>query len=175
MNQIKQPELYDIFPEWHVPFWQTSWFFWAIVCISTLLLIALLFLGYQWYKARNKSEIPYWQQTLLLIENLQQKKYSSPQQSKQCYFVLTAALKSYLNKRLGYPIANATDEQAAQYMDTTDLEPELKKHIQEILRGCVLIKFANQQALDEQVQEHIQLTKSVITATIPKAESQTAA
>jgi len=174
MNQMEQPQLYDIFPEWHMPFWQTSWFFWATICSATLLLIALLFLGYQWYKARNKSEIPYWQQTLLLIENLQQKKYASTQQSKQCYFVLTAALKSYLNERFAYPIAGATDEQAAQYMEKTDLESELKKNIQAVFRGCVLIKFANQQALDEQVQEHLQLAKSVITATIPKPDNQTA-
>ncbi len=174
MNQMEQPQLYDIFPEWHIPFWQTNWFFWVITCSILLIAIGFFYLGYRWHTAKNKSETPYWQQTLSLIETLQQKEYTSTEHSKQCYFLLTAALKTYLNKRFAYPITSATDEQAAQHIDATDLDLKLKKNIQEIFRGCVLIKFANQQALDEQVQEHLTLAREVVQKTIPKIDSKTA-
>lgn len=172
MNQMEQPQLYGIFPEWHIPFWQTKAFFWTILSVFALAILVLFYFIYRWYVAKKQPEIPYWQQTLSLITSLQQENYISPEQSKQCYFTLTAAIKSYLSKRFSYPIAQATDEQAAQYLETTDLSPQLKKQLQEILRGCMLIKFANQNALDEHVQHHLQLAHTVVTKTIPQPESK---
>ena len=90
--------------------------------------------------------------------------------------MLTPALKQYLEDRFAYPIAHKTDEEAARYLENQQLAPNLTKNIQEILRGCLLIKFANEQALNEQIQAHLALAKETVISTIPeKTDKETTA
>lgn len=36
--------LYDIYPLWHVPFWQTTWFYGAVMTIIALIFLVSMFL-----------------------------------------------------------------------------------------------------------------------------------
>ncbi len=168
--------LYDIYSVWHVPFWQTSWFYWTVISLTILLCVMLVWGAYRWYRLRNRQPITPWEKALRIIAKLQNQTYTTQQKGKQCYFVLTTALKNYLAERFGYPIAHKTDEEAASYLEHQQLEPNLTKNIPEILRGCLLIKFANEQAVNEQIQAHLALAKETVLSTIPqKTDKKTTA
>jgi hypothetical protein len=169
---MDQNGLYDIYSVWHVPFWQTSWFYWAVIGLIILLCIVLVWSVYRWYRLRNRQPITSWEKALHIITKLQKKTYTTQQEGKQCYFVLTTILKQYLEERFAYPIAHKTDEEAASYLEHQQLEPNLKKNVQEILRGCLLIKFANEQAVNEQIQAHLALAKEAVLSTIPQKNDQ---
>ncbi len=171
---MDQATLHDIYPIWHIPFWQTKWFFWGIVSLCILVCCLAVVGIYAWYQKRNKRVMTPWDTALQTINRLQNNNYTSQQESKQCYFTLTTALKQYLADRFAYPIAHQTDEEAARYLEKQSLDPQLKKNIQEILRGCLLIKFANQQAMNEQIQAHLALAKEIIVKTIPQTSDQKA-
>lgn len=160
--------LYDIYSVWHVPFWQTSWFYWTMICLAIVLCVVLRWGAYRWYGLRNKQPITPWQKALRSITKLQNKTYATQQEGKQCYFVLTTTLKQYLEERFAYPIAHKTDEEVAAYLEQQQLEQNIKKNVQEILRGCLLIKFANEQAVNEQIQKHLALAKETVVSTIPQ-------
>lgn len=172
MNHMDHNGLYDIYSVWHVPFWQTGWFYWTIACLIAVICIASSLFIYRWYKKRNPSITTPWAIALESITSLQGKRYTTQQEGKQCYFELTRTLKTYLQNRFAYPIACATDEQAARYLERTTLDHILRKNIQEILRGCLLIKFANQHAVDEQIQAHLALAKESVLKTIPQPTDQ---
>ncbi len=169
---MDQNGLYDIYSVWHVPFWQTSWFYWTVISLVILLGVVLGWGAYRWYRLRNKQPITPWQKALRIITKLQNQTYTTQQEGKHCYFVFTTALKQYLEERFAYPIAHKTDEEAASYLEQQQLEQNLKKNIQEILRGCLLIKFANEQAVSEQIQAHLALAKEIVVSTIPQKTDQ---
>ena len=169
---MDQNGLYDIYPVWHVPFWQTGWFYWTVISLTVLFCIVLGWGTYRWYRLRNEQPITPWEKALRIIAKLQNKTYAMRQEGKQCYFVLTTTLKQYLEERFAYAIAHKTDEEAARYLEQQRLDPNLTKNIQEILRGCLLIKFANEQALNEQIQAHLALAKETILSTIPPKTDQ---
>ncbi|EKD48535.1 MAG: hypothetical protein ACD_64C00264G0013 [uncultured bacterium] len=169
-NQI---ELYDIYSTWHVPFWQTKWFYWTTIGFILALCIAALFSFYQWYRKKQKRTTTPWDAALTIITQLQNKQYATQQDGKQCYYTLTSVIKTYLQNRFSFPVAHKTDEQVARYLDTIELDMKIKRNVQSILRGCLLIKFANEQAVNEQIQEHLKLAQELVITTIPQKPDQT--
>ena len=164
-NPLEQ--LHDIYSVWHVPYWQTSWFFWSCTIALTLTFSLILWAFYRHFLKKKKIPIPYWQQALNQITSLQKKHYRTKGDAKQCYFVLTSVIKQYLHKRYDFPIAAQTDDEAARYIEKQSLENKLKADLNNILKGCLLIKFANEQAMEEQVRKHLDLAQVVVKTTLP--------
>ncbi len=171
MNGFDERGLYDIYSVWHVPFWQTGWFVWGIVSILALLFTTAFYFLYRWYQNKNIMPITPWEKTLQTITNLQKNSYTTKEDGKKCYFILTKALKSYFENRYQFPISTKTDEEAARYLEEQLRDNTIKKVLQDILQGCLLIKFANEQAMEEQIKKHLDQASKIVISTIPQKQS----
>lgn len=168
MNTFDQNGLYDIYPTWHVPFWQTNWFFWTIISAISITCLLLAYFLYCWYRAKQAKPLTPWEKALLAIAELQKHTYTNKEDGKQCYFVLTSALKKYLAERFAFPVDSKTDEEATKYLEDQSLPQDIKRGLQDILQGCLLIKFANEQAMEEQIAMHLAMANEMVKQTIPK-------
>ncbi len=168
-NNLEQ--LHDIYSVWHVPYWQTSWFFWGCTVAGTLTFILLFWAFYRYFLKKKEMPIPYWQQALNQITSLQKKQYRTKGDAKNCYFVLTSVMKQYLHKRYDFPITAQTDNEAARYIEKQSLSNQLKNDLNGILKGCLLIKFANEQALEDQIRKHLDAAHLVVKTTLPERKS----
>ncbi len=161
--------LYDIYGIWHQPFWQTRWFF--FVCVSVLALILLLFavaIGYRLYQWICRKQHTAWEVALMKLEQLKKNHYATQDEAKQAYGVITAVLKEYLSKRYGWSVTSATDDELAQYVQSSSLSDELTQQIKTVLSGAVMIKFANQAALAPQVLADVDRAMHIVQVTIPQ-------
>ncbi len=164
--------LYDIYSVWHVPFWQTRRFFWSCVTATTLVCTALLWILYRWYRAKQRTVLTPWQHALEQLTALHKETYATKQQAKECYFAMTSILKTYLHARYQYDVLGKTDEELVSYLQKqSNVMPELPDTIQEICAGCLLIKFANQEALAEQITTHLNQSIELVKQTIPQEKS----
>ncbi len=162
--QLDSNGLYDIYPVWHVPFWQTTWFYGAVIIIAALIFFGgLFFIVKKWFK-KSAAVLPPWQRALQVLQQLQQKKYRSEHDGKQCYFKLTDTIKTYLQERFDFPMQGKSDQEALIFLESQNM-PVVHDALQEIVNGCLYVKFANQQALDEQIQRHIARAIEMINQT----------
>lgn len=171
MNTLDEKGLYDIYSAWHIPFWQTNWFYWTIAGLIGIVITLIVVAFIRAYLRRKKPPLTYWEKALQEIARLQQKKYTTKEEGKQCYFVLTSVLKIYLNKRFQFPTAGKTDDEVVCYIEKKSLDENIKLDLNDILKGCLLIKFANQQAMEKQIHEHITIAFKLIKATLPQSNS----
>ncbi len=165
MNELG---LYDIYDTWHVPFWHTSWFYYGclvfILFLVSITLYAILSYLYQ-KKIINKTS---WELALERITELQNKTSYTKDEGKHCYFALTSILKVYIQSRFGIAMTQRTDEEVRAYISKHAIIPkEVQSKLIDIFGGCTLIKFANENAITEQIKAHLSLAKSLIEETIP--------
>ena len=165
---LNEQGFYDIYSVWHVPFWQQAWFYWSAIAVALLTILAILFLIYKRYFAKPKAPITPWQKALAELDYLKRKPIITQEDGKEFYFALTAILKQYLSSRFGYPLQGKTDSEMASYLKDSELET--KYQIGDICNGCMVIKFANQQAMAAQVQKHLATSIKIVQETIPTKE-----
>ncbi len=171
MNGLDERGLYDIYSVWHLPFWQTGWFFWGIVSVIVVSLTGAMYFLYRWYRNKNIKPITPWEKALQTIADLQKSSYETKEKGKQCYFILTGALKNYFESRYQFPISTKTDEEVSRYLEEQLIDNTMKKELQSILQGCLLTKFANEQAMEEQIKKHLDQATSIVRSTIPQKQS----
>lgn len=168
MERLEQLELYDIYSLWHIPFWQQTWFkiiMWALVGL------VVLFLG-RWVYNRflKKKPVPIspWEKALGELKLLQQDRYETKEQGKHFYFKITDILKQYIGARFNLDTYSKTDEELVSYLQDQEILTFIKEGIKDIAQGCIYIKFANQEAMQEQINRHLNLGIQLVTETIPE-------
>jgi hypothetical protein len=168
MQNNLSDQLYDIYGMDHIPFWQTTTFF----IIVSLAGIAALVLGI-WYAVRSaRSRIPAkpaWERALIALNEICSKEVMTTERSKEFYDRLTAILKQYLHDRYGYETFGKTDQELLTYLEDVMFEPDLLISIRRIVDGSVMIKFANAQAIREQMERDIGASITIIKKTIPRS------
>ncbi len=168
MEKINKLELYDIYSTWHVPFWQTTWFYLLMIVASTLLLGGFVAWILIRYTKRNKPIKTAWQTALEQLQALQKNKYTTKATGKQCYFAITSILKQYLQAQHRLRTIGKTDEELIRYLRTSSLlSRPILKNLEEICSGCLYIKFANQEAVQKQISEHLKLSVQIVQETRP--------
>lgn len=165
-HPMNENGLYDIYSVWHVPFWQTSWFYTLMIAAGIALCALVILMVYKTFFAKKVAPLAPWQKALNDLYDLEQLDLSTQENGKQFYLKLTAILKQYLQDRFQLPLVAKTDAEMASYLQDSDLEKKYK--ISEICNGCVLIKFANQSAIEEQSKAHLNLALKLVSETIPK-------
>ena len=160
MMKTEELQIKDIYDVWYHPFWQQNWFI-ALGIIVTLTLIGLL--GY-WLYQKNKKEIILepWEVALDALHDLKKNKPESP---KLFYIQLTTILKRYLQSRYELSLIGTTDDEMLSALQQGSAVPKpVTDTIKTLLNGVQLIKFANQKAAQEQMQNalasSVQLVKS---------------
>lgn len=172
MQKINEQGLYDIYSLWYVPFWQRTEFYIAVgITIAIILGIAAYFFV-RWYRKKNAVPKTAWENALEQLTQLQQKKYESKEDGKSCYFAMTTILKKYLATRYAYPIDGKTDEEMITYLAKSTEQKLLADELKEIIDGCLYIKFANAQAMQESIEKHLEQSCAIIKRTIPAQTNQ---
>lgn len=156
---MKDLELYDIYSMWHVPFWQTKLFLFVLVGLCAAVMILALYLLYKKYK-KNKS-IPVAQQLLAQLQKMRSSVITSTQDAQKAYSIMTDALKIYFQHYYEKPFKSYTDVQMEQAL-ASDFPTEYKEALKKLLEDGVHVKFAREQALQQQVNAHVELSITII-------------
>ena len=160
-------DLYDIYGTWHIPFWQTTTFY---VVVSLLVGLVVLWIAWYFinnYRAKKQQRTP-WERALHSLEQLRSQKVVSVQHGKQFYLALTTIIKQYLHDRFNFDVLGKTDRELLMYLEHIHVAPDLVEDIRAIAQGGLLVKFANVQAVQEQVDKDFERAVLLIKKTIPK-------
>jgi hypothetical protein len=169
MKLNEKTGLYENYDLWHVPFWQTQKFqivLELIGCLFVLCIIAFLVRKYLQYRRRKK--LPVWDQALLDLSHLKKEHKVDVLHGKEFYLTVSALLKKYFHDMYGYDLVGKTDAEAVEYLQENYLDEHGVEEIKALLQGSVIIKFANAQAAQEQIDHDYLRAVAIITRTIPE-------
>ena len=169
MKLNEKTGLYENYGLWHVPFWQTDKFKLAVqicACVVLLLVVALLVKKYLAYRKRKK--LPIWDQALLELIQLKKEHKVNAVHGKEFYVTVSVLLKSYLHERFGYDLIGKTDAEVVECLEQKqDFDSHTLEEVKALLHGSVIIKFANAQAIQEQIEHDYLRAVEIIHRTIP--------
>jgi hypothetical protein len=169
MKLNEKTGLYENYGLWHVPFWQTQKFQLMLEIsglIVTLIVIVILIKKYLAYRARKK--LSSWDQALLDLRILKRDNKVSVEHGKEFYLAVSALLKKYLHERFGYDVLGKTDAEVVHYLQEHHVDTSLIEEINLLLQGGVIIKFANAQAAQGQIEHDYVRAVAIIQRTIPE-------
>jgi hypothetical protein len=146
--------LYDIYGTWHIPFWQTSWFFWLSITIGALVGAFFARILYRRYFNKNQELTPY-ESAQRGLKKLQNKLITNKADAQAVYFELTGLLKQYIQNSLGYQVIGLTDSELISFLSEHYFPAQAYAHLKDICNGCQHIKFAQENVLNEQIQQDI--------------------
>lgn len=134
-------EVYDFY---YVPFWQQSWFIALAVIVFILLIGALGYIVYRWYRARKTivaQELPHeWAYNQL--EVIKPQGEVALRELPNYYLSLTYILKTYIEKRYGWQVSHKTDQELVIFLEGSDLSSSHKELFPLLLSRAQEIKFA---------------------------------
>jgi hypothetical protein len=150
-------QFYDIYDVWYTP-WYKTYYFYSVVAIIFLF---FSYLFYRWYTNRKKLvvELSASQKALLTIEKLKREYYNNPQVA---YSILTHTLKVYLESYYKISLVGQTD---SEFLETIALQNHatlLMDDLKIIFDGVAHIKFAGQDAQEEQFKKSLELAEKLI-------------
>ncbi len=169
MKLNEKTGLYENYGLWHVPFWQTQTFRLTVeivACVVLLLVVACVVKKYLQYRKRKK--LPVWDQALLELSHLKRDHKVDVVHGREFYLTVSALIKKYFHDRFGYDVMGKTDDEAVQYLQDNYLDVHGVEEIKALLQGGVIIKFANAQAAQEQIDHDYVRAVAIITRTIPE-------
>lgn len=169
MKLNEKTGLYENYGLWHVPFWQTQQFKLAVEvfgCLVLLVIVVLLVKKYLRYRKRRK--LPVWDYALLELSHLKRDHKVDVEHGKEFYLAVSALIKKYFHDRFGYDLIGKTDAEAVKYLQENYLDVHGMEEIKALLHGGVVIKFANAQAAQEQIDHDYLRAVAIITRTIPE-------
>jgi hypothetical protein len=169
MKLNEKTGLYENYGLWHVPIWQTAKFQLAVKIIGGLvLLLIIIFLVRKYLQYRKRKKLPLWDQALLELNQLKREHKVDVLYGKEFYLMISALLKKYFHDRFGYDLMGKTDEEMIQYLQEHYSDAQSIEDIKALLQGSVIIKFANAQAAQEQLDHDYVRSIAIITRTIPE-------
>lgn len=169
MKLNEKTGLYENYGLWHVPFWQTQKFqliVEIVACVVLLLVVACVVRKYLQYRKRKK--LPVWDQALLELSHLKRDHKVDVVHGREFYLTVSALIKKYFHDRFGYDVMGKTDDEAVLYLQDNYLDVHGVEEIKALLQGGVIIKFANAQAAQEQIDHDYVRAVAIITRTIPE-------
>ena len=147
--------LFSIYGMWHVPLWQTNYFYGVLAIGGIFLMTLILWYGIKKYRAsKRKGESP-WDVALKELVDIEQTLSGKEMLGKTFYFRLTWMFKRYLNARYGYDVYGKTDGELVSFLEITGLAPNLVQDIRRIFEGSSVIKFANEQVVQERIRNDL--------------------
>ncbi|TET06904.1 hypothetical protein E3J79_00515 [Candidatus Dependentiae bacterium] len=158
--------LYDIYDMWHVPFWQTKLFGGIVIFLLVIVGCSFLIALFVYYIRRKHPEFP-WDNALCKLTALSIEEPLSKEKNKQFYFKLTEILKNYLHERYNFALRGKTDQELLLFLVESDFPADLLSYVRAIFEGCLQIKYADEQALREQLMRDLDSAIFIIKQTFP--------
>lgn len=150
MQQPEQLQLFDNYGFWHVPFWQKPWFAVLTALFICAILATLIYLFLRWRRSKKVKLSPA-EQALHDLQALKKKGLCSVATSNLFYTRLTGILKNYLSCLFMQDMRSNTDQQMVERIASMPLFDAQKEGLSRIFSAGELIKFARQDALEEQL------------------------
>ncbi len=163
MNELG---LHDIYTFVHVPFWQTAFFFWAMMCTALLLGAVIAWFLYSYFFPA--APVSSWQNALNQLQALRKKGLLHSKSSKQFYSSITHILKNYLSERYNVSLMDKSDVEVMKELYALNLPAAQIADLEAIFSNGVLIKFAPAQAAQEMIDSDFNRAQAFVNATIPK-------
>lgn len=167
MNELG---LYDIYQQWHVPFWHTTIFY---IVSGILFLIIGGWIGWHFLKKYRLKMKPAksWEIALTQIDHLKKNNYTNVEHGKEFYCALTGILKRYMHERYGFDSREKTDQEFLRYLEEQKFSQLFLQDLTAIFEGSTIIKFANASVVQQQIDQDVAAAISFIKKTIaPQAE-----
>jgi hypothetical protein len=169
MKLNEKTGLYENYGLWHVPFWQTAKFQLGVkIAGAVIALIIVVFLVRKYVQYCKRKKLPLWDQALLDVSNLKKEHKVDVVHGKEFYVSVCAILKNYFGNRFGYDIAGKTDAEVIDYLQKKHPDEQTVEDMKMVLQGSEIIKFANAQAAQEQIEQDYVRAVAIITKTIPE-------
>jgi hypothetical protein len=169
MKLNEKTGLYENYGLWHVPIWQTEKFQLGIkIAAGLLLFLIVAYVIRKYVQYRKRKKLPLWDQALLELNQLKQEHKVDVLYGKEFYVTVSALLKKYFYDRFGYDVVGKTDDEMIQYLQEHYPDTQSIEDIKALLQGSVIIKFANVQAAQEQIDHDYVRSIAIITRTIPE-------
>ena len=141
-------KIYDWLPDFITDYW------WIYVLI--LLLCALAIGGYILYKKRGKlpfiakkPEIPPYEEAIMNLNSLKERKLWQNGQEKQYYTELTDILRRYIDRRFGINAVEMTSSQIVKVLRTHEETKASNHYINQVLEIADFVKFAGFRPLSD--------------------------
>ncbi len=168
---VDKNSLYGIYDVWHVPFWQTRFFYTILAIVGVFIFVIVLLLVVRRYYARAcQRKVSPWDKALAALERLKREEYSTTERGKLVYFTITIVLKEYLHNRYRFDVQGKTDDELLTYLQEQNFEQNLLRYLQDILDGGVMVKFANVQAMQDEILRHLDVASLIVKKIIPKEQ-----
>jgi hypothetical protein len=169
MKLNEKTGLYENYGLWHVPFWQTATFQLAVkIAAGLLILIVVVFFVIKYVQYRKRKKLPLWDQALLDVSTLKKEHKVDVAHGKEFYVSVGSILKNYFHNRFGYDITGKTDAEVIDYLQKKHADEQTVEDMKMVLQGSEIIKFANAQAAQEQIEQDYVRAIAIITKTIPE-------
>ena len=160
-------EIFDIYPFYYIPFWQTTFF---KISIGVVLFLILASVVLYFYLKNKRKKITAWQWAILELEKLSKSidSFETKKDFKFFYFDLTSIIKKYLKKRFDWNTTDKTDEELIIFLKDKNFDDELLVGLKKMLNGAIWIKFANESVLKTESKKDLGLALRMVEKTIPK-------
>ncbi len=165
MQGSLQDQLLDIYGMWHTPWWQTTTFYCVVGMFGVLCVGLILVRACMYWRAKKKIVTP-WDTALMRLEQAR-RECMTAQQSKMFYEYVIMVLKQYLHARFGFDIMGKTDQEVLDYLANNGASTELVESLRNIMLGSALVRFANQQAVQQHMEHDFALAVTVVKNTVP--------
>ena len=151
-------EILDIYDISYNPWYLQAWFIYSVIGLCIILIVGISYLLY--IKNKKVKKITPQEKALQLLTVLQK---ANLQNHKEFYIRLTSLLKQYLQKEYRVDLVGTTDAEFLQkIIDKHVFSEMIIDHVKKILDGVTLIKFANESAAQEQMQQALKLSFEII-------------
>jgi len=163
--------LYENYGLWHVPFWQTKKFLIAVeICACVVLVIAVVLLVRMYVRYKKRKKLSAWDQALYDLNVLKTDQKIRVACGKEFYSALGGIVKTYLSERFAYDVLGKTDAEVVNYLQNNHADQIIIDDIKAIAQGSEIIKFANAQAAQEQINRDYERVIAIINRTLPKQQ-----
>lgn len=163
---MNEHNLYDIYGTVHVPWWQSTAFYIAIIIICMLIGVLGIFFIWRHIRTKRLHLFP-WQKALLRIEKLESISLGTDDARSSLYSTLTLIIKEYMVERYQIKIVGKTDQEMLSVAVHLALSDEVTKHMQQLYHASTEIKFAKGVAAQEMITRDLSSAAKIINLTIP--------
>lgn len=143
------PTFYDIY-EYYEPAWWTQK--WALSLFASLGILLILLIVLLIIKKKKKKILP-WDWAIAQINKLTTSTLSTQKDFKTFYFALTNILKHYFHLRYFWQTADKTDQELITLLQEQQFDEQHLELVKKILSSALWIKFANEGALKNQIEQ----------------------
>jgi uncharacterized protein DUF4381 len=164
-------DLYPMYGLWHMPFWQTTWFFYTILTLVLLLLVGCVGYFLFLYRKKRAKKQP-WELALLRLQELEQliKNRTDEGLSSEFYVRITIIIKNYLYSRYHFDVESKTDEELIQFLETTSLDQEVVQQLRTICQDGVQAKFASASMIRSMLERDLAQCVMIIKKTTSQVQ-----